>query len=92
MKNNKRGQIRKFSLCNFLPENCKGSHVGMILSFVIFVGFLFFVFTILQPKLNFSGNKQDFLDYLELELIKNVSANFSIANININEASNPNFN
>lgn len=56
----------------------KGSHVGVVLSFVIFVAFLFFIFTVLQPKLNLGGkDKQSIADYLRIELTDNFTSNFT---------------
>lgn len=66
-----------------------GSHVGIILSFVVFIAFLFFIFYILQPKLNFSPSKQSFLDSLQIEVIENISANFTVANIEFTSQVNP---
>ena len=36
----------------FLLRNKKGSHVGMILSFVTFITFVVFVFVVLKPVMN----------------------------------------
>jgi len=60
----------------------KGSHVGIVISFVIFIIFLVFVFSILQPKLNFGENKQSVVDYLRLELVANFSGNFTTVFVN----------
>ena len=35
-------------------ENKKGSHVGMILSFALFITFVVFIYTIVNPTINTS--------------------------------------
>lgn len=72
-----------------IKKGVKGSHVGMILSFVIFITFIFFIFTALQPKLNFSADKSGSFDYIKGQVIKNVSSNFTIAEITIDVNKNP---
>jgi len=68
---NKRGQNRSFSLCTFFPRNRRGSHVGAMLSFVIFITFLIFLYSILQPALKLETDKQDMIDYLTSKLREN---------------------
>jgi len=48
-------------------KNKKASHVGFVLSFVIFVTFLVFLFSILGSPIKFSRNNSPLLDYLEIE-------------------------
>ncbi|MCK4647518.1 hypothetical protein KAT24_01145 [Candidatus Pacearchaeota archaeon] len=48
----------------------KGSHVGMMLSFVIFVTFLVFLYSILQPVIKIRQDKKLILDSLIIELAK----------------------
>ena len=75
------------SLCNFSKKNRKGSHVGVVLSFVIFIAFLFFIFTVLQPKLNLGGkNKQGIVDYLKIELTNNFTSNFTTIYVNVTKS------
>jgi len=63
--------------------NKRGSHVGMILSFVIFITFIVFLYTIIRPVINVEGDKRATLEYLEYEIIKNVSANFTSTSVQI---------
>jgi len=44
------------------------SHVGTVLSFVIFIVFLVFVFTIIEPAIKTQNSKQTLLDFLKLSL------------------------
>jgi len=69
--------------------NKRGSHVGMILSFVIFITFIVFLYTIIRPVINVEGDKRTTLGYIEVEIIKNVSANFTSTSVQINESFNP---
>ncbi|HTY43837.1 MAG TPA: hypothetical protein VMC80_01200 [Patescibacteria group bacterium] len=69
----------------------KGSHVGVVLSFVIFIAFLIFIFTVLQPKLNLTGeDKQSIADYLRVELLNNFTSNLTTVFINVTSSNNPN--
>jgi len=70
-------------------KNKRGSHVGIILSFVIFVTFLVFLYVVVQPALSGLENKRVFLDYLKMKLIENASENFTIASVNIVSIKNP---
>jgi hypothetical protein len=49
--------------------NKKASHVGVILSFVIFVTFLIFLYSILEPTIDTDKDKQGIMRYLKTELI-----------------------
>ena len=79
MNNEKRGFL----------ENKKGSHVGMILSFVIFITFMVFVFTVLRPAVNAGQSKQTILQDIEDAITANVSANFTSTSVQIEQAINP---
>ncbi len=48
----------------------KGSHVGMMLSFIIFITFFVFLYTVLQPIIKTEQNKKLILDSLEIELVE----------------------
>jgi len=51
-------------------KNKKGeSHLGFILSFVIFITFLLFVYTTLEPALKIRAGKQPVLDFLRFSLV-----------------------
>jgi len=49
--------------------NKKGSHVGFILSFAIFITFIVFLFVVFNPRINFKQNKEPILNHLETELL-----------------------
>jgi hypothetical protein len=57
---------------------CKrGSHVGIVLSFIIFVTFMFFLYTTLEPAIKIKEDKQFILNYLEIELIGKLSGSLT---------------
>lgn len=64
--------------------NKKASHVGVVLSFVIFITFLIFLYTIAEPAISFQRDKEALLDYLEIKLMNQVSTNLTIATVIIN--------
>ena len=49
----------------------RGSHVGVVLSFVMFVTFLIFLYSILEPQLKVERDKEAFLEYLKRDLVQN---------------------
>jgi len=61
----------------------KASHVGVVLSFVIFITFLIFLYSILEPALKTQKDKQAILDSLKIKLIKNFSADLTTTSINL---------
>lgn len=64
----------------------RGSHVGAVMSFVIFVTFLIFLYTTIQPTIKVQKEKQLFADYLKIEIIKNVSSEIKTTTLKINES------
>ena len=73
----------KFLAC--LPRHSqsdkRGSHVGIVLSFAIFITFLIFMYSILEPSLRMERDKESTLDYLEDELIVRISSTLITATI-----------
>ncbi len=69
--------------------NKNGSHVGIILSFVIFVTFALFIYAILEPGLRSQREKQSLLEYLKGEISREISASLTTATLSIIKASNP---
>lgn len=61
----------------------RGSHVGVILSFVIFVTFLVFLYFLLEPSLVIQKDKQTLLDKLKIELIEKFSEDITTTTIEI---------
>src|SRR3989339_10789 len=70
--------------------NKRGSHVGFILSFVIFVLFILFLYTTIQPAIKIQKEKTLFIDYLKDVLVENFTVNLTTITIKINATVNPN--
>jgi hypothetical protein len=64
-------------------ENKKGSHVEIIISFVIFVTFVFFIFSIIEPSIRIQGDKEGILNNIEFEIINRVSSPMTIITANL---------
>jgi len=91
MKNKKTRDSARMTL-TLLPRNRSGSHVGMIISFVIFITFMVFLYSIVKPAINTGGDKQAILASLEMQIIKNISTNLTSASVQLNSGTNPNQN
>lgn len=68
----------------------RGTHVGIVLSFAIFVIFLVFLYSAIEPTMKIQKDKQSLLDYLEGALIEQTYAETTTFTIMINETINPN--
>jgi hypothetical protein len=73
-------------------KNKRGSHVGMIISFVVFITFVIFIFIVLKPSIDTGGARQTNLDDAESKITQNISSNFTIVSFGIAPTgpSNPN--
>lgn len=60
----------------------KGSHVGFVLSFVVFVVFLIFIYSIISPSLK-TKDKPFVLDKIANNLLKNISSEMTAITISI---------
>src|SRR3989338_7848725 len=60
----------------------KGSHVGVVLSFVIFMTFIFFIYLITQPALK-TERKDNSLEFLARGLTEKSSGNLTTASVTI---------
>lgn len=60
----------------------KGSHVGIVISFVIFITFVLFIYLIIQPSLS-GQEKKIFLESLEQSLIQESSAELTTASVKL---------
>lgn len=54
--------------------NKKGSHIEMVLSFIVFVTFLVFLYAIIAPSIRKQSDKDYLLEYLEENIIKESSS------------------
>lgn len=62
----------------------KGTHVGVIISFMIFVTFLFFLYAIVQPGIETRNEKQAPLDSLEREVLSEISTSLTTVSVFVN--------
>ncbi|MFH1151516.1 MAG: hypothetical protein V1788_00105 [Nanoarchaeota archaeon] len=69
--------------------NKRGTHVGVILSFLLFITFLLFLYTAVEPTIKTKGDNQIILDDLKIELIELFSEDLTSATISIEESYNP---
>ncbi|MEK6760437.1 MAG: hypothetical protein AABX93_00785 [Nanoarchaeota archaeon] len=58
-----------------MKERGGASHLGFILSFVIFITFVLFVYTTLEPTLKIRGDKQPVIDSVKNTLMENFEVN-----------------
>ena len=68
-----------------LIKSKKAGHVGMILSFVIFITFIVFLYSVVQPVTEIERGKQDLLEYLHLELLREFSEDMTTSTVSIND-------
>jgi|TARA_Y100000310_G_scaffold10701_1_gene11393 hypothetical protein len=66
-----------------LKSSKKGSHVGLVLSFVIFVTFLIFVFTVLNPAVSEERGKGLELGLVKESLINNLTSDLSVTSLKV---------
>lgn len=71
-------------MIKLIMKNKQGSHVGVVVSFVIFITFLFFLYSILEPVTSRERDKQYLLDYLKLSLVGESTENLTTVTIIVN--------
>ncbi len=62
----------------------KGSHVGVIISFVVFITFLIFIFVALRPLLKTDREKEASLEYVQPRLLEYLSNDLTTAGFYLN--------
>ncbi len=65
----------------------RGSHIGVVISFAIFVAFLIFLYTLAQPSFQQKEQENALRVYLEKTLIENVSSELTIITVNVSSSS-----
>lgn len=71
---NKKAKNRDFSNYSFFPKNRKGTHVEVVISFIIFIVFVVFIFAASKPSITKQQDKSNLLDSLEYGLIEELSS------------------
>ena len=64
----------------------KASHVGVILSFVIFITFIIFLYSAIEPMTKVQRGKQDLVKYLKTALINEFKENLTSVSIAIKDS------
>jgi len=64
-------------------KNKCGSHVGVVISFAIFVTFIIIIYTLASPNFRISSSEQFSVEYLETKLLENLSSEVLIITIDI---------
>jgi len=67
--------------------NKKGSHVGVIISFVIFVTFMIFLYSLTKTSIRSEEKENSLLDYLKMRLIQDSSAELTTITVNLEKSS-----
>jgi hypothetical protein len=75
--------MKKEGRCFSYKKNKKGSHVGMMLSFALFVTFVVFLYAITKPVLNNGTDKKSILQDIQYRIVQNISTNLTTATISI---------
>lgn len=65
----------------------KGSHVGVVISFVIFVTFIIFLYSLAQPSFQKEQKEESLMAYLEKTLIENCSDYLTTITVYISSSS-----
>jgi len=65
--------------------NKRGSHVGVMISFSIFVIFLVSTFMMISPALEENENKNSLLNLLQQEILKNISSNMTLTLLTVED-------
>jgi len=59
----------------------RGSHVGLILSFTIFIMFIVFLYTVINPMIKKFEGKESVLDSVKVKILENISEKVTIVSI-----------
>jgi|APSaa5957512622_1039677.scaffolds.fasta_scaffold11625_5 hypothetical protein len=62
-------------------KNKKGSHVDVVISFVIFIMFVVFIFILVRPAGDFEKDHKQTLEYLKLEIGEQISGEILTINL-----------
>jgi len=63
--------------------NKRGSHIGIMISFMIFITFIVFFLSIVTTKVEKNKDKDTTLEYIEMRILKNTSYPLTTAIVNI---------
>ncbi len=66
-----------------------GTHVGIVISFAIFITFLVFLYSVLEPAIVKQKDKETLLNYLSTEIIKEMSTQLISLSVSFDGQTNP---
>lgn len=72
-----------------MKNNKRGSHVGVILSFAIFITFVMFLYVLVQPNLVDQETQVSALKNLQRQILQNVSDNLTTTGIKVEISGQP---
>jgi hypothetical protein len=70
------------------PKNKTGSHVGMMISFMIFITFVVFLIAIFWPSLNINSGKSGILEGTKINLLNYLSSDLTTISVRIKDGEN----
>lgn len=70
------------------PKNKIGSHVGMMISFMIFIIFVVFLIAIFWPSLNVNSARETILESTKINLLNYFSSNLTTISVHIKSTKN----
>lgn len=86
---NKKAKNKSFSHYSFFPKNRKGTHVEVIISFVIFIVFVVFIFAASRPSIAKQEDKKNLLDSIEYQILDLVSEDVKVVTIAFPSSTEP---
>jgi hypothetical protein len=82
MKNKRLSEVQATSS---LVRQRKGSHVGVVVSFILFITFIVFMYVILNNRISFGENKKASLEQIKQAVVKQISENLTTTSIRITQ-------
>jgi hypothetical protein len=73
-----------------MNKNKRGSHVGIMVSFMIFITFVVFFLSVVTTKVEKNKNKEITLEYIEMKILRNTSYPLTSAIVNITQQAGDN--
>jgi hypothetical protein len=87
---NRRGKNNKcFFQWNFFPKNRRGSHVEVIISFIIFITFIIFLFATVKYPVGREESKKNIFSSIESGIIEKISNDVTTITVNVADGVSP---
>ena len=82
MKSKRPSRVRSTSS---LLRQRRGSHVGFVISFIMFITFIVFMYLILNSRIDFGQDKANSLEYVKAEITERTSGDLTSASVAITQ-------